>query len=155
MAKSRKELNVLEVQAFRQTVVEIDLEVEQIAIPEKNRYVVSVVASIANKGNQNSAVEVKRPPLSISLMEIVSGELVATGWKQDISPTTKFDGLVLRVGSTTRLPFMIEVPGPGLYLVVFQIDADKSGTKGAGVETDDAVIWQGSKLFWVTPSAQV
>ena len=124
--KDEAELKMLDERARIGAVIEIDLSVTTCRIPSDSRIFISALAEVANKGNRNAQIDYPEDPFKVYAVNVSSqgtvSTLVATAAVvSSINPAKRSLRLLVRAGGRERLPFLVAVPGPGVYLLVFAL----------------------------------
>lgn len=149
--KARAEMRDLERRLQEQAVVDTSIAAFPMSgTMDKNWLVVEV--TIKNVGNRNTRLLTKECPLR-------AVRLGATGEKEedllvaDCSPELDY---VLRVGNVIMFPYLVAIPGPGIYRVGHHVHLSASEVRVAEKEGQPPVgtYWGAEKYVVVSHSPQ-
>jgi hypothetical protein len=125
--KTEAELKALDEHARVGAVIEIDLAVTTCRVAQDPRVFLSVLAEVSNRGNRNAQIEYPPHPFKAYAVQVsAQGELSTTlvasaAVLSSVDPSKHSLKLLVRAGGRERLPFLVAVPSPGLYLLVLSL----------------------------------
>ena len=129
--KTEAEIQQLTERAQAGAVVEIDLTASTWALPNVSGLLLSVLAEVSNKGNRNVQIEYPDHPFTAYAVTGFEGGAqtytpVATAdVRSSVNPSKRSLKLLVRAGGRERIPFLVRVPGPGLYMLVLTLPLPK------------------------------
>jgi hypothetical protein len=128
--KSEAEAQQLLEKAGIGAVIEVDLTATTVKAPDGRGLLLSVLVEITNKGTRNAKAKFPEPPeFPFTAYEVTahedgrfSYEMVARAAViSGINPEFRSLQVLVRAGGRERLPFLVRIPRPGVYLLVFGI----------------------------------
>ena len=130
LRRAKAEVALIEQQLEVQGTLVVDFTAAQIKIPSIEGYYVNIDAILSNTGSRNIAFSFTNNPLFavIKIDYIKDGDLAygetvnAPPAKMTLRPNDgRYDSMVLRAGSSTKLSALVQVSTTGLYWVVYSI----------------------------------
>jgi hypothetical protein len=121
--KTEVEIQHLTEQSLVGAVIEIDRVANVHNIPESGLFL-SVVAEVANKGNRNAQIEYPEYPFTAYTATLqgdgkfVFESIARAHVVSSVAPAKRSLKLLVRAGGRERLPFLVRIPRPGIYLLV-------------------------------------
>lgn len=125
--KTEAEIQQLTEHARVGAVIEIDLTASTSTLPNVPGLMLSVLAEVSNRGNRNAQIEYPDHPFTVyAVGELQTGTPTYTPVAKDavrssVDPSKRSLKLLVRAGGKERIPFLVHVPGPGLYLLVLTL----------------------------------
>jgi len=152
---ARATLRKLELEAQRSASVKVQLEAKVLGSSKGSASYVEVLADLRNSGTATTVLNISNDPVQVARVIVLDGKWATVGGvvsSKAYGVSNVLTHAVLRVSEEKELPFLVEVPGPGLYLAQFVAegtDADIAVAKGAGAPSDAPVRWVGYRYFVV------
>jgi hypothetical protein len=143
---------------FAQAQVNVKVEAREEHLVETGESYVLADVRLTNGGGRNVFLDYNKGRITVQRLQVEANK---PEWVDDQEPRREWAHRVLRSGETDELSFVVKVPRPGLYRVVFQVplpDAEmqehnraleKLGQKA----TPGSIFWQGSAVVNVRGGA--
>ena len=156
----KRESEELAAELATQSNLVLQVEANQLVVPDSPRYLIEGVVSVANVGSRNTRL-ILDPKGQVEVTRVTSFE---NGEPQfgDSDTTSVFmwadsppESKTSLRGGTDYLPFVHEVQEPGLYLVSFSANRDEWDVKKAGGhgEGERPLSWTGATYVTVADTS--
>lgn len=157
--KTEAEVQALSEKAGIGAVIEIELAATPLKAPNDSRLYLSVIAEVSNKGNRNAHIAYPDQLFRVYAVNsqhetaVTHTFLLAASLVSAVDPTRYAKNLLVRAGGREWLPFLVPVPGPGVYLLVLSLPASAAEQEIAKQSGFSPSPWWSAKRYVVVPAA--
>ena len=123
-------LDKLKLEASSAPSIDKQLDVEQLFVPGDSAYYLHISVQGTNTGNKSTTLNILKEPIKVAEVTLNNSEkpkfkIVAT--TDYYSPEgSKTANVVIGAGETNKIPFVVKVNHPGLYLIEFEAQMESS-----------------------------